>query len=96
MQCGVMENRFMVSTVNETFFSHLEWKDCKWLSLKFANGLDMLHTGYSKLYVMVLGQCIPGRGILIIEDPDDPVFQSRKGSKAGVEPCCGCVQRNTH
>lgn len=78
----------MVTTITESFFSkhffHLQRKDCKWLGLKAANGLDIPYTGYIELDVMVLGQCIPGRGILIVRDPTDITFHNRKAATPGI------------
>ena len=40
----------MVTTITESFFQehfhHLQKKDCKWLGLKAANGLDIPYIGY--------------------------------------------------
>ena len=78
----------MVTTVTESFFSkhlfHLQRKDCKWLVLKAANGLDIPYTGYIELDVRVLGQCIPGRGILIVRDPSDATVHNRKAATPGI------------
>lgn len=72
----------MVTTVTESFFykhfSHLQKKDCKWLGLKAANGLDIPYSGYIELDIFVLGQRIPGRGILIVRDPPNVALQDRK------------------
>ena len=53
----------MVSTITETFFflqnfSHVSSKECEWLGLKAAHGLDIPYVGYFEVDVTVLGQCI--------------------------------------
>ena len=78
----------MVTTVTESFFykhfSHLQKKDCKWLGLKAANGLDIPYSGYIELDIFVLGQRIPGRGILIVRDPPNVALQDRKVATPGI------------
>jgi hypothetical protein len=78
----------MVTTVTESFFRkhfiHLQRKDCKWLGLKAANGLDIPYTGYIELDVVVLGQRISGRGILIVRDPPHATLQDRKVATPGI------------
>lgn len=48
----------MVTTVTESFFtehfSYLQRRDCKWLGLKVANGLDIPYIGYIEVTVVVL------------------------------------------
>ncbi|KAL7834629.1 hypothetical protein SRHO_G00288760 [Serrasalmus rhombeus] len=78
----------MVTTITEGFFvqhfSHLQTKDCRWLGLKAANGLDIPYIGYLELDVVVLGQCVPKRGVLIVKDPEHPTLQSRKAEIPGL------------
>lgn len=78
----------MVTTVTERFFltfmSHHKTKDCSWLSLRAANGLDIPYVGYVELDVVVLAQSIPKRGILIVKDPLDPAGQQRKVAVPGI------------
>lgn len=78
----------MVTTITESFFTkhftHLQKKDCRWLGLKAANGLDIPYIGYLELDIVVLGQCIPGRGILIVKDPMDVALQGRKEETPGI------------
>ena len=78
----------MVTTITESFFmkhfTHLQRKDCKWLGLKAANGLDIPYIGYLELDVVVLGQCISERGILIVKDPTDVGLQGRKVETPGI------------
>lgn len=44
-----------------------------------ANGLDIPYIGYIELDVVVLGQCIPGREILIVKDPENFILQGLPG-----------------
>uniref|UniRef100_A0A3B1IG97 Gypsy retrotransposon integrase-like protein 1 n=1 Tax=Astyanax mexicanus TaxID=7994 RepID=A0A3B1IG97_ASTMX len=78
----------MVTTITESFFfkhfSHMQRKDCKWLGLKAANGLDIPYTGYIELSVVVLGQHIPERGVLIVKDPEHVVLRDRKSATPGI------------
>uniref|UniRef100_A0A3B1J8K5 Gypsy retrotransposon integrase-like protein 1 n=1 Tax=Astyanax mexicanus TaxID=7994 RepID=A0A3B1J8K5_ASTMX len=78
----------MVTTITESFFakyfSHLQTGDCRWLGLKAANGLDIPYIGYLELDVVVLGQCIPKRGILVVKDPENPALQSSKVRTPGL------------
>lgn len=78
----------MVTTVTESFFNkclfHLKKQDCEWLGLKAANGLDIPYVGYVELDVMVLNQCIPKRGILIIKDPVNVALQTRRTVAPGI------------
>lgn len=78
----------MVTTITERFFNkhfrHLQKKDCKWLGLKAANGLDIPYVGYVEVDVVVLGQCIPGRGVLIVRDPEDSTLRGRKAVTPGI------------
>lgn len=78
----------MVTTITESFFQehfhHLQKKDCKWLGLKAANGLDIPYIGYIELDVGVLGQCIPGRGILIVKDQENSTLKDRKLATPGI------------
>lgn len=78
----------MVTTITESFFrehlQHLQKRDCKWLGLKAANGLDIPYVGYIELDVVVLGQCIPGRGVLIIKDPENVTHKECKLATPGI------------
>lgn len=78
----------MVTTVTESFFNthlgHLQRKDCKWLGLKAANGLDIPYTGYVEVDVVVLGQRISGRGVLVVKDPVNATLQNRKLATPGI------------
>ena len=78
----------MVTTITESFFRkhfhHLQTRDCRWLGLKAANGLDIPYIGYIELDVRVLGQCIPGRGILIVKDPENSTLKDRKLLTPGI------------
>lgn len=78
----------MVTTITESFFQehfhHLQKKDCRWLGLKAANGLDIPYIGYLELDVGVLGQCIQGRGILIVKDPENSTLKDRKLVTPGI------------
>lgn len=78
----------MVTTITESFFQehfhHLQKKDCRWLGLKAANGLDIPYVGYLELDVGVLGQCIPRRGILIVKDPENGPLKDRKLITPGI------------
>lgn len=78
----------MVTTITESFFhehfNHVQKKDCRWLGLKPANGLDIPYIGYIELDVVVLGQCIKERGILIVKDPVSAALQDRKLLTPGI------------
>ena len=78
----------MVTTITESFFQehfhHLQKKDCKWLGLKAANGLDIPYIGYIELEVVVLGQCISGRGVLVVKDPPNAAVKERKAVTPGI------------
>lgn len=78
----------MVTTITESFFQehfhHLQKKDCRWLGLNAANGLDIPYIGYLELDVGVLGQCIQGRGILIVKDPENSTLKDRKLVTPGI------------
>uniref|UniRef100_A0A3P9LYG9 Gypsy retrotransposon integrase-like protein 1 n=1 Tax=Oryzias latipes TaxID=8090 RepID=A0A3P9LYG9_ORYLA len=87
----LMDTGSMVTTLTEscfqTNFSHLSeqsLKDCGWLGLKAANGLNIPYLGYIELDVTVLGVTLPGRGILIVKDPMDYSMKQRKVSVPGV------------
>lgn len=67
----LLDTGSMVSTVSESFFSshfHDVPRECSWLQLRAANGLDIPYSGYVELDVEVLGTAIPKRGILIVKD----------------------------
>lgn len=59
-------------------------QDCDWLGLKAANGLDIPYVGYVELDVIVLNQCIPKRGILVVKDPVNAALQTRKTVAPGI------------
>lgn len=86
----LLDTGSMVTTMTESFFkkefSHLtkdKLKDCGWLGLKAANGLKIPYLGYVELDVMILGICLPGRGVLIVEDPTDAYMKQKKNVCAG-------------
>lgn len=78
----------MVTTITESYFNehfaHLQRKECNWLGLKAANGLDIPYSGYVEMEIVVLGQCISGRGVLIVKDPEDAVSICRKTAIPGI------------
>lgn len=78
----------MVTTITESFFQkhflHLRKRECNWLGLKAANGLDIPYTGYIEMDVVVLGQHIPGRGILVVRDPEELTLKRRKTVTPGI------------
>ena len=87
----LLDTGSMVTTITEScfreHFAHLskrELRDCKWLGLKAANGLDIPYLGYIELDVQVLGTCLPGMGILIVKDPPDGVLTSHKKATPGI------------
>lgn len=78
----------MVTTVTESFFnehfSHMQRRDCRWLGLKAANGLDIPYSGYIEVDVDILGQRILGRGVLVVMDPVNVTLQNRKAVTPGL------------
>ena len=87
----LLDTGSMVTTITEScfreHFAHLSKRDlreCKWLGLKAANGLDIPYLGYIELDVKVLGTCLSGMGILIVKDPPDGVLSSRKKATPGI------------
>lgn len=78
----------MVTTITGSFFQkhflHLQKRQCNWLGLKAANGLDIPYTGYIEMDVVVLGQHIPGRGILVVRDPEELTLKGRKTVTPGI------------
>lgn len=81
----------MVTTVTESFFEkHFRQlgvdtlKKCNWLQLKAANGLEIPYVGYFETDVTVLGQILPGQGILVVKDPVDTLFHQRKELTPGL------------
>lgn len=72
----------MVSTIRESYFrQHLQGqlKDCHWLHLQAANGLEIPYVGYVELAVEVLGSVMPKRGWLVVRDPPGPATLSTPG-----------------
>ena len=83
----LLDTGSMVSTVTESYFSHLsqqDLQDCKWLGLKAANGLDIPYLGYVEMDVQILDRVLQKRGILIIKDPPSGIIQSRKKATPGI------------
>ena len=87
MPC-LLDTGSMVTTMTESYFnqhfSHMKRRECNWLGLKAANGLDIPYSGYVELEVVVLGQCIPGRGVLIVKDSGDVGASQRKAAVPGI------------
>lgn len=78
----------MVTIITGSFFHrhffHLRKRQCNWLGLKAANGLAIPSFGYLKMDVVVLGQHIPGRGILVVRNPEEVTLISRKTITPGI------------
>lgn len=56
----------------------------KLLGLKEENGLAISYRGYAELGVVVLWQCIPGKGISIVKGPEDFILQGHIAVKPGL------------
>lgn len=87
----LLDTGSMVTTITESSFrnnfSHLsdeKLKDCGWLGLKAANGLQIPYSGYIELDVTILGIHLPRRGVLIVGDPTDSHMAQKKTSVPGV------------
>lgn len=87
----LLDTGSMVTTITESFFlenfSHLserELHQCKWLGLKAANGLDIPYLGYLELDIKILDRCLPSRGVLIVRDPPEGFFKTRKKATPGI------------
>lgn len=68
----LLDTGSMVSTIHESFFRrHLQGqlRDCNWLQLQAANGLEIPYVGYVELTVEVLGKSLSKRGWLVVRDP---------------------------
>lgn len=59
-------------------------KDCNWLGLKAANGLNIPYLGYVELDMHILGVSLPRRGVLIVKDPIDSHMRQKKAAVPGV------------
>lgn len=72
------------------FFSHFAnrgtrgLKDCNWLDLTAANGLDLPYLGYLELDIEVLDKNLPKRGVLIVRDPCNSALKKHKSTVPGV------------
>lgn len=87
----LLDTGSMVTTIAESSFkekfSHQnngKLKDCGWLGLKAANGLKIPYLGYIELDITILGNCLPARGVLIVEDSSDGYMKQKKTSVPGV------------
>ncbi|XP_029920216.1 uncharacterized protein LOC115368293 [Myripristis murdjan] len=74
----LLDTGSMVTTITESFFAkHFEsggpekLRECHWLRLRAANGLQIPYIGYLELDFQVLGKLIPKRGVLVIRDAPD-------------------------
>ena len=88
---SLIDTGSMVTTITESYFNaHFaplrdgDLKNCEWLGLKAANGLEIPYLGYVELDVMILGTCMPGMGILVVKDPLDVQMREKKESTPGV------------
>lgn len=87
----LLDTGSMVTTITESCFNaHFanvpqgSLRDCGWLGLKAANGLDIPYIGYLELDITILGKCMPRRGILVVHDAPDPHMKSQKAVIPGV------------
>ncbi len=81
----LLDSGSMVTTITESFFlSHFANKgtrglrDCNWLGLTAANGLELPYLGYLELDIEVLQKMVPKRGILIVKDPVNTTLSVQK------------------
>lgn len=87
----LLDSGSMVTTVTESYFnnsfthqSDKGLRDCGWLGLKAASGLNIPYLGYIELDVNVLGVSLPRRGVLIVKDPTDGYMRQKKDAVPGV------------
>ncbi|XP_051799571.1 uncharacterized protein LOC127535823 [Acanthochromis polyacanthus] len=87
----LLDSGSMVTTITESYFndhfshwSDMQLKDCNWLGLKAANGLNIPYLGYIELDLHILGVCLPCRGVLIVKDPTDSHMRQKKLAVPGV------------
>ena len=87
----LLDSGSKVSTITESFFNETFRSKGKnllstsgWLTLTAANGLNIPYVGYFDLDVETLGITIPRRGILVVNDPEDPVTRWRKQKVPGL------------
>lgn len=87
----LLDSGSMVTTVTKSYFnnnfSHLSdqgLKDCGWLGLKAANGLEIPYLGYIELDVHILGVSLPCRSVLIVKEPADSLMTQKKTAVPGV------------
>lgn len=71
----LLDTGSMVTTITESCFDqHFRQlapdtlKNCGWLQLKAANGLDIPYVGYFETDVNVLGKIISKQGVLVVKD----------------------------
>ena len=74
----LLDTGSMVSTITEDFFmEHFQsqgedkLRQCNWLQLKAANGLEIPYMGYLELDIDVLSKTLPRMGVLIVKSPQD-------------------------
>lgn len=77
--------------VTESFFKQFmgdkstdALKDCGWLVLKAANGLDIPYVGYLELDMRILDQILPKQGVLVVKDSPDSETRERKKMVPGL------------
>lgn len=87
----LLDTGSMVTTITESFFhSHFKslgeeaLKECSWLQLKAANGLEIPYIGYFEIDMLVLGHTIPRRGVLVVKDPGKGVLHRGRALTPGL------------
>lgn len=72
----LLDTGSMVTTIRESFFNKFFkpqgvglLKNCSWLRLKAANGLNIPYKGFMEVEVNVLGRTLSKMGVLVIKDP---------------------------
>ncbi len=59
-------------------------KDCGWLVLKAANGLDIPYVGYLEIDLRILDQILPKQGVLVVKDSPDSETRERRKMVPGL------------
>lgn len=88
---SLIDTGSMVSMITESCFKrHIVGKDvdvlkdCGWLVLKAANGLEIPYVGYLELDINILDQILPKQGVLVVKDTFDTETRERKKQVPGL------------